>query len=250
MYRFESLESGLVSATSTAVFMAKRARPQDAAETGAHHSGYHNEVRALRDKLETYEIPRYTKRKCGKDGRSQASERLVDVCTDVLCLLSGQTQDDAEKDDLCALLADMVSSSGADVPAGDIARKIAEVHNASKDTAMKRFLLQFVAHKTHTAIEQYGFTIGRDGKVLKNVKAMLATFGGAITKALVGTCHVKKNVRCPYTLHPGPPIPSALTSFRDAQTTPFRDAKNDVLYPILVTPNLTLLTIAFIRMLK
>jgi len=207
MYRFESLKSGLVWATSTAVFMAKRARPQDAAVAGA-HSGYHNEVRALLDKLEQYEIPRYTERKCGKDGRSQASGRLVDLCTDVLSLLSGQPEDDAEKDDLCALLADMVSSSGADVPAGDIARKIAEVHNASKDTAMKRFLLQFVAHKKHTAIEQYGFIIGRDGKVLKNVKAMLATFGGAITKALVGTCHVKK--KCKMSLHFAPRAPHSI----------------------------------------
>jgi hypothetical protein len=188
MYRFESLKSDLVRALSTAVFMAKRARPQDAAVAGE-HSGYQSEVRALLDKLEKYDIPRYTERKCDKDGRSQASERLLDLCTDVLSLLSGQPADDAEKDDLCTLLADMVSSSGADVPAGDIARKIAEVHNASKDTAMKRFLLQFVAHKTRdTIIRKYGFDTGKDGEILKKVKDMIASFGGAIEKAHVGTC--------------------------------------------------------------
>ena len=102
--------------------------------------------------------------------------------------MSGQPADDAEKEDLCALLADMVSSSGADVPAGDIARKIAEAHNASKDVAMKRFLLQFVAHRRATAIHQYGFILGSNGAVLNKVKTMLATVGGATKKAHVGTC--------------------------------------------------------------
>ena len=70
-----SVKSDLVRARSAAVSMAKRARPQDAAAAGAHHSGYQSEVRNLLDQLEKYDIPRYTKRRCDKDGRSQARLR-------------------------------------------------------------------------------------------------------------------------------------------------------------------------------
>ena len=90
---------------------------------------------------------------------------------------------------------------------------------------------------------------GTGSRVDNNVYRFLPTGNrlqeaGQPKKARNWTCRSSarsKSVRYPFTLHPNHPFSSELTSFRDAQTTPFRDAK------MMYCVNLSNAEVTFIR---